>query len=205
MKRSTTFRITTIAMLTALSLVFNIFSISPSNVLKISFIMIPCMLAGLWFGPIDGFIVGAMGDFLGWLMHPDGAWLPLITLACGLLGLIPGFIRYLKINCYLKIIISTVICLIICTSGLNTFALWLVYASGKKTFWVYLWARLPWQSLVAAGNCILICILYPLLTKALKKYGIKDDTSLKKTDQVKAETSDAQIDEPIVKTENGQK
>lgn len=175
MKRSTTFRITIIAMLSAICVVLNIFSISPSNVIKISFIMIPCMLAGLWFGPIDGFIVGAVGDFLGWLMHPDGAWLPLITLASGMLGMIPGFIKYLKINSYLKIIISTALCLVVCTSGLNTFALWLVYAAGKKTFWVYLWARLPWQTLVAAGNCLIICILYPILTPLLSKYGVGDN------------------------------
>ena len=179
MKRSTTFRITTIAMLSAICVVLNIFSISPSKVIMISFTMIPCMLAGLWFGPIDGFTVGVVGDFLGWLVHPDGAWLPLITLASGMLGLIPGFVRYIKVNCYMKIVISSLLCLIICTSGLNTFALWLCYASGKKTFFVYLWARLPWQTLVTAGNCLIICALYPSLTKVLKKYGVCNDNNKK--------------------------
>lgn len=159
--KNTTIKLTLTATLSALALIANIYSIplfGSTNYL--SFVYVPCFIASLYLGPVYGFAVGFVGDVMGHLINPLGVYNPLIGIASGLLGVIPFFVFKLpKLNDWLKMILSFVFCLIICTSGLNTLALWLMYGIGKKTFFVYLWARLPFQLLIVAINCTIMIIL----------------------------------------------
>lgn len=174
MRKSITLRLTLIAMFIAVNVVFNVCSVDAAQYLKISFVYMPCIIAGLLFGPIGGFAVGFLGDFLGSLIFLSGGpYNVLIGISCGLLGLIPGLVRYLPVKDFWKIIISSTICLIVCTAFLSTFALWLMFAASRKTFWAYLIVRIPGQSLVAALNCALIITVYPLLKRAMGKAGLR--------------------------------
>ena len=151
--------ITYLATFTALATLANCFTIpfgGGSNF--ISLVYIPCFLAGIFLGPVGGFAVGAIGDILGIIIMPFGPWMPLITLASGLLGLIPGIIfKVMKTKITeVKLVVSILLCLVICTAGLNTLGTFLLYAVGKKTFFVYLGARLPVQCLMAAINFVII-------------------------------------------------
>jgi len=162
--------ITYLATFTALATLANCFTIpfgGGSNF--ITLVYIPCFLAGIYLGPIAGFAVGAIGDLLGIIIMPFGPWMPLITLASGLLGFIPGAIfKYLKIKSNeVKLLLSIGLCLVICTAGLNTLGTFLLYAVGKKTFFVYLAARLPVQLLVAAISFVILGVL--LRVKPLEK------------------------------------
>ena len=49
----------------------------------VSFNYIPCFIAGAFLGPVEGFIVGFMGDLLGGLIRPLGTYIPLIGIASG--------------------------------------------------------------------------------------------------------------------------
>lgn len=160
-------RIAYTAVLTALATVFNIITFFPVRYCSLSFTAIPCFIAGVVLGPISGFAVGFLGDLLGHLIMPQGAYMPLIGISSGLFGLIPGLI-FLLFNGkdYLKIGISFLLCLVICTVFLNTYNLWLVYSKGTKSFWTYLELRLPFQILVSAVNCFLTSIIYRELAKA---------------------------------------
>ena len=51
----------------------------PGSGYAISFTYIPTFLAGFYFGPFAGFLVGLIGDVLGCIIWPKGAWIPLIT------------------------------------------------------------------------------------------------------------------------------
>lgn len=157
------------AVLVALSVIANIFSIPVAGYsIMISLAYLPIVLAGAFMGPFAGFIVGILGDGLAYLIHPLGAWIPLITLSNGIMGLIPGLIfKYLKINPYINLAISMVLIFVICTCGITTVGLFLVYAKGKKTFFVYLFGRLATQSIVFAANLAIIYGLYPILKKAV--------------------------------------
>ncbi len=154
-------KLTITAVLTALALLANTYSIplfGSSNYL--SFTFIPCFIAGIYLGWASGLTVGLAGDILGHILHPMGAYNPLIGIATGLLGVIPAIVyKFVKANDIVKLILSFVLCMIICTSGLNTVALWLMYGVGKKTFFVYLWGRLPFQLLMVAVNCIIMITL----------------------------------------------
>ncbi len=170
------------AVLTALCTVVNSFSYFPVSYISISFVPTVCFIAGFLLGAKGGFAVGFIGDLIGAIIFPAGAYNPVIGIANGMLGFIPGFIfEYFKGNKYLLIAISAVVSLIVCTSGLNTLGLWLIYGMGKKTFWVYLLVRLPWQVLVAAGNAFLCSGLAALLPRVLPvgKFNINDDKAEK--------------------------
>ncbi len=156
------------AVLTALCTVVNSFSYFPVSYISISFVSTVCFIAGFLLGAKGGFAVGFIGDLIGAIVFPAGAYNPVIGIANGMLGFIPGFIfEHFKGNKYLLVAISSAISLIVCTSGLNTFGLWLIYGMGKKTFWVYLMARLPWQVIVATGNALLCAGLVTLLPRVL--------------------------------------
>lgn len=164
--------ITYLATFTALATLANCFTIPFGGGTNfISLVYIPCFLAGIFLGPIAGFAVGAIGDLLGILIMPFGPWMPLITLASGLLGFIPGIVfKFVKTKyTMLKLLVSIVLCLLICTAGLNTLGTFLLYAVGKKTFFVYLGARFPVQCLMATINFVVIGALLKVkpLTKIL--------------------------------------
>lgn len=156
-------KIAYLAVFTAVMVLVNTFSIDVTTAFKISFSAAAAFLTGALFGPVGGFAVCIVGDVLGCLivgMVPN----PLIALATGMLGLIPGVIMtYVKGNFYWKTLISFVLCLIICTAGINTLATYLFYSSRSVSYFAYMWSRLPIQSAVMAVNCVLAILLAKLL------------------------------------------
>lgn len=167
---SPTQKIVYTAVLCALCVAANCFTYYPVSFICISFTYTVCFVAGYLLGARAGFAVGFIGDMIGGIIAPSGAYNPLIGLSSGLIGFIAGFVYdYFKGNAYVKACVFAVASLIICTSGLNTFALWLMYGLGKKSFWAYLIARLPWQLLVCAANLALCCALAAILPKVLPK------------------------------------
>lgn len=50
------------------------------NGMKISFSGIFSVLPSFMFGPVYGAVVSGLSDFLGWVLNPAGAYLPLLTL-----------------------------------------------------------------------------------------------------------------------------
>ena len=169
MEKSTKY-LTYVATFVALTTLANCLSLPVSGI-QITFTYVPCFLAGIFLGPVAGFVAGAVGDVLGMLIMGFGPWLPLVTLSSGLLGFIPGIIyKFVKIkNNEIKLLVSILACLVICTAGLNTLGTFLVYGVGKKTYLAYLGARLPVQCIMAAVNFVIIGILLRVkpLTKAL--------------------------------------
>ncbi|MFI3228579.1 MAG: folate family ECF transporter S component [Bacillota bacterium] len=160
-----------IAVLVAINVLLNAFSLPLlGGIVEVSFTYIPCFIAGIFMGPVAGLLVGLLGDLLGVIIYPHGAWIPLITLASALMGFIVGLIfKYLPLHAMAKLIISLVVVFIICSAGINTYALYVVYAQGSKTFWVYLIGRTPTQSLVYLVNGIILYAIYYPLKKLIFK------------------------------------
>ena len=81
------------AMLIALSMAIEALTITtPFG--KINFAFIPLSCIGMLFGPVVGCLSGAVCDVLGFMVHPDGAFLPLYTLIGAFQGLMYGLILY---------------------------------------------------------------------------------------------------------------
>lgn len=167
---SKTQKITYVSILTALCVLCNVLTFFPVSHLSLSFTATLCFVSGYILGAKCGFAIGFIGDLIGAILFPQGAYNPFIGIASGFLGFIPGLLfEKLRINKYVIVFISFILMFIVCTAGLNTFGLWLVYGKGKKTFWVYLIARLPAQSMVMLCNFILCLIVISVLPRILPK------------------------------------
>ena len=91
MPRINTKSLTVIAMLTAMEIVLNrFFSINAWNI-KIGFSFVPVVAAAILYGPLAAGTVGALGDFIGAILFPIGAYFPGFTLTAFLTGLVFGF------------------------------------------------------------------------------------------------------------------
>jgi ECF transporter S component (folate family) len=160
-------RIAYLGIMTALAVITNIFSVTVnSGANSISFNYVICSLAGVFFGPISGGIVGLLGDLVGCLIAPKGPFNPFIMLSSALIGVLSGLAFMIpKVNVYLKVLIAYVFIFVVCTLGFNTFGLWFYYAKGKKSFWVYLIGRVPFQAINIVINIAITYALYFPLKK----------------------------------------
>lgn len=167
-------RITMIAMFAAISVALNMLTIITGvKYFAISFTYIPAFVAGAFMGPVSGFLVAFLGDLIAGFIRPLGPYNPIIGIASGLLGLIPGVVfKLLKTNDYVKLALSALLCLVICTAGLNTLALYLMFGAGK-TYWGYLSVRLPFQLAVLAINLAAMIIIWKPLRMVERKFSFK--------------------------------
>ena len=119
-------RIAYLGIMTALAVITNIFSVTVnSGANSISFNYVICSLAGVFFGPISGGIVGLLGDLVGCLIAPKGPFNPFVMLSSALIGVLSGLAFMIpKVNVYLKLLIAYVFIFVVCTLGFNTFGLW---------------------------------------------------------------------------------
>ena len=94
MKKLTPKRLSLLAMFIALQIVLSKFlmlQLAPS--IRLSIDSVPILLAGIWFGPLAGGLVGALGDFLGTMLFPTaGTYFPPLTIAFLMIGLTAGLL-----------------------------------------------------------------------------------------------------------------
>ena len=88
--RNSVRKLTMLALLTAMSIVFaRVLSISTGFV-RFNLGSLPTLLAAVLFGPVEGFAVGAVADIVGGVLA-GYAINPLITLGAGAIGLVAGY------------------------------------------------------------------------------------------------------------------
>lgn len=191
-----TYKLALTAMLTALSIVANALTIpiTPSN--AISFTIVIAFIAGIYLGALPAVTVGFVGDLIGHILFPMGAYNWFMGISCALTGLIPALIYKLKINKLWKLCISLAIYLVTCSLILNTLGFWLQFIVGvdpspiglwqfftmdkggiKKSFWLYLAGRAPFILLNWVVNGIVVGIIQQ--TKILDKLLLRSATDIK--------------------------
>ncbi len=167
-----------LAILIALAIVLKLFGIDlPAG--KVSLFYIPCYLAGAFFGPFVGFTTGALGDLIGFIIK-GGTPNPIITLGNGIMGFIVGvaFRIFPKLKPEIRLIIGVYISMLVCTLGINTLGLAVMYGSPSVTRWQNYLAQLAhgaiprvlFQPIVITVNLIITTGLYYVLRKYLVKY-----------------------------------
>ena len=67
------------------------------KITDLSLIALPVMLAGIYYGPLAGGIVGFVAEAAGFFMLPTGAYNPVFSIIVALIGVIAGFF-YIKSN-----------------------------------------------------------------------------------------------------------
>ena len=90
--RLNTKMIVILGILIAMEVILNRFlSINAWNI-KIGFSFIPVVVAALLYGAPFGALVGGLGDFIGAILFPIGAYFPGFTLTAALMGLVWGLL-----------------------------------------------------------------------------------------------------------------
>ena len=161
----TTRMLTTLALLTAVEIILSRFlSISAWNI-KIGFSFVPIVVAAILFGPLEAGVVAALGDFIGALLFPIGAYFPGFTLTAFLTGCVFGLFLHRKQG-WLQSIAAVGINQFILSLFLNTLWISILYGS---PYGPLLATRVIQSILLTAVQ--LVCI--QAITKVLARYGKK--------------------------------
>lgn len=121
--------LTLMAMFLALDVCLSFFSVQVFPFLKIGFSFLSLTAAGMMFGPVPGFAIGAAGDLIGYFIKPTGAFNPLMTLVAAVAGLIWGLVLYKNQCGLLRIIIAKTSITVICNLVMTTAILCLFFGS----------------------------------------------------------------------------
>lgn len=142
------------ALLCALYVAIYSVKIPLGDQLRITFTFVPVALAGWLFGIVPAVIVGALGDFLGCYLFPQGAYFWGFTVTSVLSGLIFGLLLYKKEtkNLIWYVIISKFLVSLLLNVGLNSYWATLFVS---KSFFVIMWGKviknafmLPFETIV---------------------------------------------------------
>lgn len=163
----TTKNIAYIAVLLAISVVMNALKIPITGSNMITFTYIPDFVAGFYFGPGAGFLVGACGDGFGYILGLKvGEWIPGKAISAGLMGAIPGLVKHIRLKEKWILLISYILTFLVCSVGLNTFVLW--YTKWQSVpYGVYLVGRLPVSFLNMLANLVINAALMPVFNRII--------------------------------------
>lgn len=128
MQKISTKKLTVMALLIALEIILSRFlSLSAWNT-KIGFSFVPIVVAAILYGPIQAAVVGALGDFIGAILFPIGAYFPGFTFTAFLTGLVFGFFLH-KEQTVLRTVCAVLIVQFILGLLLNTCWISVLYSS----------------------------------------------------------------------------
>ena len=176
-KQTYLFKIILTALLIALNLVLE--RIVPSYKLwnqDISFGFVAIAFAAAFLGTPYAVAVAGMGDLIGSLVFPFGAYFPGFTLTNCIYGLILGEFLY-KNATPVKVIICVALNKVLCSLILNTLWISIMYRGGVDAFFVVLVPRLIGTAITTAIELIMLLLVFSnksklrqLLDKNLKKF-----------------------------------
>ena len=174
--RSATITLTTLAVLIAAEVILNILEIHTGTI-KINLSFIPVAVAAYLYGAFGGMAIYGLGDILGCIVHPVGAWYPPITLTYALIGGIFGL--FLHHN---RKVVSTVLAVLINQAVVSLFitSLWIALLMYKPDsghfFSYYLTAVIPMRIVPMLVMAAIQMILIPLILKAIDRIGFVKPT-----------------------------
>ena len=167
----TTQRLTYAALLVALQVILGNVTQIPSIGKQFNFGFLPIAVAGSLLGAPWAVIVGALGDFFGAHLFPQGAYFAGFTLTNALVGVCYALPLYQRKPTWVRVIVATLL-VECCNLFLNSYWLSLLYAS--KAYWGWVGAR----ALSYAVEVPLYTILTYFTLKALQKAKLPDGLAL---------------------------
>lgn len=98
------------------------------KILDLSLMALPILLAGIYFGPVAGGLVGFFAEFAGYLMSPTGAYNPIFSIIAALTGVLAGlfFRRYKQVTLW-KTVALVALTEVLCSGLLSTLTIHLFY------------------------------------------------------------------------------
>ena len=138
------------------------------KMVQVSLAPIPVMLAGIFFGPLAGALVGFVTDTSAFFIGgAQGAYNPIFSVTMALVGVIAGlfYLRNKKNNVW-KAIGTSITSQVVCSVALNTLAIWFFYHVPLKVL-------LPTRLISAAVEAPIYVVLLMLLVQALSPIALK--------------------------------
>lgn len=157
--KTSVYRLVSMALLVAISVVLSRFlSIKAWN-FKVSFSFVPLVIAAMLYGPIGAGAVAAVADVIGALLFPFGAFFPGYTLTAFLNGVVYGIFLKKKQN-MLNIVLAVLIVQIGGSLLLNTY--WISFTYGTPFL-----ALLPTRILQNVVMFVVHIIVIPFIAKVM--------------------------------------
>lgn len=164
-------KITYIALMTAFTVIANTFFELKFFSVQFSVTIFVSVLAGIFLGSAFGFTACFLGDLIGFLLHPFGAYLPWIGISTGLMAVF-GALLYGRIpwenktGKILKLLFVNLAIFVFCTAGITSITLNKVWFS-SLSYPQYLIQRLfvegqIWNTLL---NALLLFVLLPIVER----------------------------------------
>lgn len=158
MKQSFKFVIT--ALLVALNVVLERFIPSyKTDVADISFGFIAIAFAAAFLGTPYAAVVAGLGDVIGAILVPFGAYFPGFTVTNCIYGIILGEFLHKNANA-IKIVICVLLNKLVCSVVLNTMWVTMVYYGGLDAFWGYLSGRILGIVINATVELIILFLVF---------------------------------------------
>jgi len=170
---SHTQKIAYVALMTALTVICNMFFEFKFADTQFSLTIFFSALTGMVIGPIYGFVACFLGDLVGFLYNSGGfAYMPWIGLSMGLVAFISGVIMGMveiknKFSIYIKISFVCLLTFLLCTVAVNTTAFWIIFNTRKVPYTAYLVTRLFVQGQIFNSilNYALLFVFYPVIIR----------------------------------------
>jgi len=164
--KNNTHRLVLIALLVALNIVLSRFlSISAWN-FKIGFAFVPVVIAAITMGPIGGGVVAGLGDLIGALMFPIGAFFPGFTLTAFLTGFVYGICLHKKQSTF-RILAACLTTAIFGTLVLNTLWVSIIYGVPMEVLLATRWLQAALMLFVEIVTIHAIISYVPILHKTV--------------------------------------
>jgi ECF transporter S component (folate family) len=131
-------------------------------IVRIGFGFLPVAMSGMLFGPVWAGLGYVVGDILGMLIFPSGAYFPGFTLSAFLTGTLYGIFFYNKEITLKRSFVASITVLTLITVCLNT--VWLSIMMGKGVY-----ALLPPRIVEACFMVIVQTVTIPLVGNRIVK------------------------------------
>ena len=167
----------TLGLLVALHIILSRFlSINAWNI-KIGFAFVAVFVGAYLYGPVAGAVVGGLGDFLGAILFPIGAYFPGFTLNCALTGVVMGLLLYKK-QSPLRVVIVTLIDQLGISMWITPIWISILYGA---PYWPLIISRLPQIGIMLVVEIVVTLLMIKIMER------IKAQAMLKETQRVKDE------------------
>ena len=121
--------------------------------------IITVVFAAVYLGLPSTVCVAALGDIIGSILVPKGAYFPGFTLTNAIAALILWVFLHKKVNT-VNTVLSVVINKVVCTLLLNSLWISLLYKGGIDAFPAYLVSRLPQAGIMTVIDIALILAVF---------------------------------------------
>lgn len=157
--------VSVIGLLVAMEIILARFSIHTWN-LKIGFSFVPIVVAAIFYGPVAGGLVGAIGDVVSAVLFPVGAYFPGFTLTAFLTGAVFGWFFRKNIT-VINVILSVLAVQVLISQFLNTY--WISFLYGGP-YWPLFMTRIYQTAAMIVVETAGIFLIDRKLVPVLKKY-----------------------------------